>query len=66
MIDTVKKFYKKIDPTNEISWTNEYIVTYLDGTVSTVPHNESNRHYQEIQKWIADGGTVIDDGIPHE
>ena len=35
MIDTVKKFYQKIDPTNEISWTNEYIVTYLDGTVST-------------------------------
>ena len=25
-----------------------------------VPNNEANTDYQEIQKWIADGGTVID------
>tara|TARA_R100000081_G_C4653161_1_gene83814 strand:+ start:359 stop:529 length:171 start_codon:yes stop_codon:yes gene_type:complete len=25
-----------------------------------VPNDEANTDYQEIQKWIADGGTVID------
>ncbi len=29
---------------------------------SDVPLDEANRHYQEIQEWIADGGTVIDNG----
>ena len=56
MIDTVEKIYLNSE------WTNEYKVTFIDGTVSAVPHNEANRHYQEIQKWIADGGTVIDNG----
>ena len=25
-----------------------------------VPNDEANTDYQEIQQWIADGGTVID------
>jgi len=41
-------------------WTNEYAVTYDNGKLSTVPHNEANTDYQAIQEWIADGGTVID------
>jgi hypothetical protein len=56
MIDTVEKTYFKN------TWTNEYKVTFVDGTLSTVPHDENNRHYQAIQEWIADGGTVIDNG----
>ena len=29
---------------------------------SFVPLDEANTDYQEIQQWIADGGTVIDNG----
>ena len=54
MINTVEKIYFKN------TWSNEYKVTFVDGTLSTVPHDENNRHYQAIQEWIADGGTVID------
>jgi hypothetical protein len=54
MIDTVEKTYY------ENTWTNEYKVTFVDGTLSTVPHDENNRHYQAIQEWIAEGGVVID------
>lgn len=56
MINTVEKIYFKNN------WSNEYKVTFVDGTLSTVPHDENNRHYQAIQEWIADGGTVIDNG----
>ena len=52
MISTVKKQYFN----NE--WLNNYIVTYNDNTVITVPHNEENRHYQEILEWVANGGTI--------
>ena len=54
MIDTVEKTYY------ENTWTNEYKVIYLDGTLSTVPHDENNRHYQAIQEWISAGNAVID------
>ena len=33
-----------------------------DGKTSHVPLDEANTDYQEIQQWIADGGTVIDNG----
>jgi len=33
-----------------------------DGVEIFVPLDESNTDYQEIQQWIADGGTVIDNG----
>jgi hypothetical protein len=33
-----------------------------DGKTSHVPLAEDNADYQEIQEWIADGGTVIDNG----
>jgi len=29
---------------------------------SNVPLDEANTDYQAIQEWIADGGTVIDNG----
>ena len=53
MIDTVEKKYYEGEHTS-------YIVTHTDGQIWGVPLNPENRHYQEIQQWIADGGTVID------
>ena len=47
------------------SWENNftnYKVTYDDGKISFVPNNEANTDYQAILTWIADGGTVIDNG----
>ena len=34
----------------------------VDGITKGVPMDEANKDYQEIQKWIADGGNVIDNG----
>ena len=56
MINTVEKIY---------NWENNFInykVTYDDGKISSVPLDEANTDYQAIQEWIADGGTVIDNG----
>jgi hypothetical protein len=33
-----------------------------NGITSNVPLDEANTDYQAIQEWIADGGTVIDNG----
>ena len=33
-----------------------------NGITFHVPLDEANTDYQAIQKWIADGGTVIDNG----
>ena len=54
-INTVEKDYTIT--TNEFC---SYKVTYNDGTIFGVPLDEANTDYQEIQQWIADGGTVID------
>jgi len=56
MIETITKNY----------YLGEFIsyqVTYV-GTnfVKSVPLDEANSDYQAIQEWIADGGTVIDNG----
>ncbi len=40
-----------------------YQITYENSNVSvSVPLDEANTDYQAIQEWIADGGTVIDNG----
>ncbi len=39
-----------------------YKVTLNNNIVFFVPHDEANTDYQAIQEWIADGGTVIDNG----
>ena len=40
-----------------------YQVTYVDSIIEkSVPLDEANKDYQEILTWIADGGTVIDNG----
>ncbi len=58
MINTIKKNYDSI--------TNKFIsyqVTYVDSNmIKSVPLDSANKDYQDIQKWIADGNTVIDNG----
>ena len=57
MINTVTKIY---DMDNEFS---SYQVTYVNSNIEkSVPLDEANTDYQAIQEWIADGGTVIDNG----
>ena len=56
MINTVEKIY------NVSNQSNTYKVTYDNGIISFVPLDPANRDYQAIQKWIAEGGVVIDNG----
>ena len=63
MINTVEKLYViDIDGNLTNEFSSQYKVTYSNGVVSFVPHQEANTDYQAIQEWIADGGTVIDNG----
>ena len=40
-----------------------YQVTYVDSIIEkSVPLDEANKDYQEIQQWISEGNTVIDNG----
>ena len=58
MINTVKKNYDNIK--NKFV---SYQVTYVDSNmVKSVPLDKTNTDYQAIQKWIAEGGVVIDNG----
>ena len=54
-INTVEKTYDVA--TNEFV---NYKVTTNENVVWFVPIDTKNTDYQEIQQWIADGGTVID------
>ena len=53
MFSTVEKIYINDD------WINEYKVTFTDGTLSTVPHDENNRHYLKIVECAAIDGNNI-------
>jgi hypothetical protein len=40
-----------------------YQITYVDSNVEkSVPLDTENTDYQEIQQWISEGNTVIDNG----
>ena len=57
-INTVTKIYSIFTNQHE-----NYMVTFIDSNiVMSVPLDEANTDYQAIQEWIADGGTVIDNG----
>jgi hypothetical protein len=59
MISTVEKIYKTaLD--GEV-FTN-LKVTYSNGEVWVINETPENRIYNDVQQWIADGGTVIDNG----
>jgi len=56
MINTVTKNYLR-------GQFVSYTITYVDSNKQlSVPLKEDNSDYQEIQKWIAEGNTVIDNG----
>ncbi len=44
--------------------SNKFVTykVFENGVTSFVPLDEANTDYQAIQEWIADGGTVIDNG----
>ena len=35
-----------------------YDLIYEDGSTLSVPNAAGNRHYIEIQKWVAEGNTI--------
>ena len=37
-------------------------VTLENDNIIYVPNDEANKDYQEIQQWISEGNTVIDNG----
>ena len=37
---------------------NRTIEAIIDGITYSVPCDENNRHYQEIQKWVEEGNTI--------
>jgi len=56
MIDTITKNYLR-------GQFVSYQVTYVNSNKQlSVPLKEDNSDYQSIQKWISEGGTVIDNG----
>ena len=59
MIKTVEKIYTTISP---IVFRNTYKVTLDNDIIIYVPLSEDNTDYIAIQKWIAEGNTVIDNG----
>ena len=60
MIETVTKNYLDGEFVS-------YQVTYVNSNrVKSVPLDEANTDYQAIQKWIEDGGVVIDNGVNNE
>jgi len=57
MINTVTKIYTTNYNGTQIS---ELKVTYSDGSIWNVPEDTNNRIYKEVQEWISEGNTVID------
>jgi len=57
MINSVEKIYSVIDSSKFI-----YKIIYENNKNIFVPHNEANRHYQEILEWVAEGNTITDNG----
>ena len=57
IINTVEKKYVTVPEIRHSS----YKITYVGSNrTRIVPIDPENKDYQEIQQWIADGGTVID------
>jgi hypothetical protein len=59
MIKNVEKMYSITSP---IVFVKTFKVTLNNDTVIYVPLEPSNTDYLAIQKWIAEGGEVIDSG----
>jgi hypothetical protein len=57
MIVSVTKVYCSYSNTFQ-----SYLMEKDDGITYSVPLDPANTDYQAIQEWIAEGGTVIDNG----
>jgi hypothetical protein len=56
MINTVEKIYLNGEFV-------AYQITYNDSNIKvSCPHDEANRHYQEILEWVENGGVIVDNG----
>ena len=63
MIQSVEKVYQTTDDGTQTNiFLEQYKVIYENNYTVFVPHNEENRHYQEILEWVANGGTIVDNG----
>ena len=56
MIQSVK-YYNHIKVT-DMPQTQGIHIVYTNGEEWDVPKDENNRHYQEIQEWVAKGNTI--------
>lgn len=56
-IQNVKNQNRLTYPEGESVFSN-YKVTYKNGEIWYVQKSESNRHYQEILEWVADGNVI--------
>ena len=45
---------------DNMSGENGSINIVIDGQTISVPLDSANRHYQAIQKWVAEGNTIED------
>lgn len=54
MIITSAKYQKDIFNSS----INDSIIAVIDGVTVTVPLTVGNRHYDAIQKWVAEGNTI--------
>jgi len=60
MIKSVEQIYTLNDEKQNVQGTLK--TTYTDNSILYVPKDTANRHYQEILEWVANGGTIIDNG----
>ena len=49
------KYYKNSNDDND---TNTGITATINGENVSIPLETANRHYQEIQEWVAEGNTI--------
>jgi len=59
ILETVTKVYDQLDNSVFIGYR---VTNSQNNQVTFVPNSVNNTDYQAIQEWIAEGGTVIDNG----
>ena len=55
MIITSAQYYRE-----NMTGENSCINAVIDGETMSVPLDPANRHYQAIQKWVAEGNTIAE------
>ena len=59
--ESVTYVYSGVSDNTPVSIKAGYVAV-INGKTIHIPLREANKDYQAIQEWIADGGTVIDNG----